>query len=306
MSSPDGNVLPQGTYAFEFKGQRLHGYTTDLSDDIQWRIAVHEFDRTPGAQTENMGRAPWRLRVTLAFVGADAFLDAQAFLFSLESTPSGLLVHPIYGKRQATCSGTTGARLATPEVNTYTLPVEFIENSLNASIIGEEGQGTPAKAASVQAQAAAVLAYVSQASAAYSAVQTLTGKATSMADAALASAQSGTVDATMVATLTGLPGEAAAAIVALRASESAETAAAAQAAIEVLLVQCNDLAEVAQSQAGPVTDYTVAEAIPLALLAARLYPGNAWARMNDLMQRNPQIVGLALIPAGTRLKIATV
>jgi len=153
VSAPQGNILPAGTVELEFKGIRLHGYATDLSDDIQWRIAVHEYDRRDGAQTENMGRAPAQLRVTLVFVGADAFLDAQSFIQALEINPSGLLVHPIFGKRQATCSGASGARLAVNEVNTYTLPVSFIENNLDASIIGEQSQGVAALSQSVDAQA---------------------------------------------------------------------------------------------------------------------------------------------------------
>lgn len=160
MSSPPGNILPEGTVQFEYKGITLHGWCTELSDDIQWRIASHEFDRRDGAVTENMGRAPWGMRATLVFVGGDAFTDAEAFMQALEINPSGLLVHPIYGKRQATCSGTQGARIQVSEANTYTVPVMFQENNLDASLIGEQNQGTSAKAQDVDAQAAAVDAIV--------------------------------------------------------------------------------------------------------------------------------------------------
>lgn len=153
MTAPSGNILPSGTYELEFKGIKLHGYATDVSDDIQWRIAGHEFDRRDGGQTEPMGRAPRRCQVTLVFVGADAFLDAQAFAQALEISQSGLFVHPIYGRWQATCTGIQGARISSGEPNTYTMPVQFVENSLDASVVGEGSQGVSVKAAAVNAQA---------------------------------------------------------------------------------------------------------------------------------------------------------
>jgi prophage DNA circulation protein len=156
VSAPAGNVLPKGTLEFEFKGIRLHGYATEIIDDIQWRIASHEFDRRDGGQAEPMGRAPAQHRVTLVFVDAPAFDDATAFLTALEIDPSGLLIHPIYGKKQATCSGTQGARLTVQEVNVYVVPVTFIENNLDGSVVGEQSQGAAAKAQAVSDQADAV------------------------------------------------------------------------------------------------------------------------------------------------------
>ena len=103
-----------------------------------------------------MGRAAAQLRMTLMFVGQAGFEDAQAFIRGLEINPSGLLVHPIYGKRQATCSGAQGARLAASESNVYTMPVTFIENNLDKSIIGEQTQGVSAKAQAASTQADAV------------------------------------------------------------------------------------------------------------------------------------------------------
>ena len=153
MSAPPGNVLPLGTYELEFKGIKLHGYATDLADDTQWNVAVHELDRRDGQQTEVMKRAGWQTRLTLVFVDQSGFEDAKAFVLALELNPSGLLIHPIYGKREATCLGFQGARLIATEVNTYTMPVVFVENNLDASLIAEGTQGVPAQASAVSAQA---------------------------------------------------------------------------------------------------------------------------------------------------------
>ena len=153
MSAPSGNILPPGTFQLEFKGIQLHGYSTEIGDDTQWRVAVHELDRRAGQQTEVMERSGWQTRVTLVFVDEAGFEDAKAFVLALEINPSGLLIHPIYGKRQATCLGFQGARLTVAEANTYTMPVTFVENNLDASLIAEGAQGVPAQASAVNAQA---------------------------------------------------------------------------------------------------------------------------------------------------------
>lgn len=156
MPSQDGNVLPAGTFPLEFGGQKLHGFSTDLSDDVPHRLAVHEYDRVAGAEVEWMQRGPWQTRVTLVFIGADGFADAIKFQQLLEKSPKQLLVHPVYGRRRAACSGAQGARLAAQEANVYTMPVTFMEDSLKGSVIGASAQSVPGSAANVTAQAATV------------------------------------------------------------------------------------------------------------------------------------------------------
>lgn len=310
MSAKAGNVLPPGTSEFEFKGQRLHGYLTDLTDDIQWRVAVHEFDRRDGAQTEVMGRAPMRLQGTLVFAGVDdasneqAFLDAQAFVLALEVNPSGLLVHPIYGKRQMTCSGTQGARLAVPEVNTYTLPVSFIENNLDGSVIGEQTQGPAVKAAAVQAQSANVLLLAAVAPGAAAQVQALTTAAVNFATNAAASSAGAAVDPSLITSLNGLPPLTATAIASLRSSASAPEVAAAVTACEVLLALCSQLGDALLIAAPSLQPWTVPADMPLVVVAERFYGGDAFAHLDEITTNNPGILGLVLIPAGTQLRLA--
>jgi prophage DNA circulation protein len=157
VSAPKGNVLTAGTFELEFKGIALHGYADDIGDDAQWRIASHELDRRDGAMTESMARGPFVTRVELVFAGDTAFADAKSFIGKLEDDgPSGLLVHPIFGKRQATCLGFQGAKLSVREFNTYVMPVTFTENSLDARLVASQQQGTTADEQSIIDGAAAV------------------------------------------------------------------------------------------------------------------------------------------------------
>jgi len=302
MSAPPGNILPPGTVELEFKGIHLHGYATDITDDIQWRIAVHEFDRRDGAQTENMGRGQAQHRVTLVFVGQDGFLDAQAFLLALEIDPSGLLIHPIHGKRQATCLGTQGARLVVSEANTYTLPVVFVENSLDASIIGEQAQGVTAKAQAVSAQAQAVTAAAAPYPSAASAISALTASASSFAAAAAATV-GGPLDPSLLLTLNGLPGQTAAAIAALRAASGVPEVADAVRACEALLARAAELGDAMLAQRPNPGAWVVPEDTPIMVVLERFYGADAFARVGEFEANNPQTLGLVVIPAGTSLKL---
>jgi prophage DNA circulation protein len=303
MSAPQGNVLPSGTVELEFKGIRLHGWATDLSDDIQWRIAVHEFDQVNGAQTENMGRGPWQMRVTLLFVGADAFLDAQSFIQGLEINPSGLLVHPIYGRRQATCSGTQGATLTAAEANAYRLPVTFTENSLNASVIGDGSQGVAAQSQAVQVQATALTTLAAVVPAAAAAVGALTASATALASAAVASAAASSVDPSVVAGVAGLPTTTATAIAALQSSSVPEAADAAMAA-EVLLSMATTCVRTLLAQSSASALWVTPSDMTLIQVAEQLYGGDAFSYVGQIVTNNPQVLGLTLIPAGTALYLA--
>ena len=300
------SVLPPGTFVFEFNGIELHGVATDSTDDIQWRIAVHEFDRRAGAQTENMGRAPWQQRVTLLWIGEDGFSRATNFMLTLERSPSGLLVHPIYGKRQATCSGTQGARLSAHDPNTYVMPVAFMEDSLDASIIGEAGQEAEAQAADVNAQAANVLALVTHYSAAAGAIQSLGNAAAAVAVAATANAESTAINTTPLGTMLGaLPALTQSAIVAMRLESIAPEVADDVRSCEVMLYACAQLGDAVLAQHPALRDYRVAQAQPLMSLASQLYGADGANRIPELLANNPAIVGQALITPGTVLKVAT-
>ncbi len=166
--NPGKTVLPPGTFAFQFAGMKLHGYTQDVTDDLRWRIAVHEFDHRDGQLNENMGRAGQGINVTLIWVTQtdpndptgtgtiDGLSDATDFIQALKDDgPNGLLIHPLYGKMQATCNGATGARLQVSEANAYTMPVSFAENNISVESLARATQGVGVQSQAVTSQAAA-------------------------------------------------------------------------------------------------------------------------------------------------------
>ena len=161
-SGPKTSVLPDNTEEFFFKGMRLHGYCTEIADDFQRRLAVHEFDRRPGAMTEDMNTGPIQYRASLVFItdlrkGIDGFSDAKNFKTMLEDNPSGIFVHPIHGERQMTCAGWQNATISSSTPNTYTMQVSFIDNTIDPILIGKQSTSVQAYVASVNNQSGSVI-----------------------------------------------------------------------------------------------------------------------------------------------------
>lgn len=305
----DVSVLPPGTFYLEFKGMRLHGFATDISDDIQWRIAVHEFDRRAGAQTENMDRAPVQTRVTLVFAGHDrlsdgqAFLDAQVFLASLQINPSGLLVHPVLGKRQMTCGGVQGMRLSADFPNVWTLPVTFHEDNLDGSVVGEAGSLAPlAQDATslVDTVTASVVNYL----AASATVGQLTSSATSLVASTLAATDALAPDYKLNVAMADVVSNGELAISALRATSATDPeVGVAITNCELLVSACHALVAAALGASSPLDVWVTPREMSLVEIAQQLYGADALRRLSELEANNEAVRGLLLVPAGTRLSV---
>lgn len=181
------NGLPSGTQAFEFGGMALHGRLRSWQDTRKQRIAVHEFDRRDGGQTEPMGRAPAVLRTDLLFVDAEGIDAARKFVVLVEANPTRLLVHPIYGKIQMTAMGLEGASFNVDQaINQYVMPVEFVESNLDGRIVATVAPGVGTQSAQVRSASSASMIITASLNASAAAVTS----AMSTFSSALASATS--------------------------------------------------------------------------------------------------------------------
>lgn len=136
------------------------------------------------------------------------------------------------------------------------------------------------------------------------AVQTFVTAAQAFAAAAQASSGSA-ADPSLLLSLNQLPSLCAAAIAALRASPAADPEASqATSACEVLLANCAALGDALLAQRPPLGAYTVPQDSPLTLIVQNYYGGDALSWLPQVLADNPQILGLAIIPSGTPLKLA--
>jgi len=301
MNENQPSTLPAKTYRLEFGGMELHALARELIDSRQQRVAVHEFDRRPGGQTEPMGRGPHSTRATLVWIGDQGFQDALRFGAMLDDNPTRLLVHPLYGRMQATCKGFDGANLRASEPNTYYTPVEFLESNLDASLVTQAAQGVPAKAGAIREGVETFTSFAATWSITITAgVQLFLEAAANFATLALDAVDDGTLDPGLgseLATLLTMTGTAQAEL------RSVNTPEAAQAAdqCEVIAANARELGDALQATKPAPTVYVVPSDLPPIAVANLLYGAAAAQHLDALFINNPSIVGLDPVPAGTRL-----
>src|SRR5690242_14733532 len=125
-------------------------------------------------------------------------------------------------------------------------------------------------------------------------VSTFTAAARAFAAAATASAASGSVDASLLLSANALPGLAALAIDGLRAVSTDPEIADGVRACEVLLSLCSDLGDALLALQPPAQTWVVPEDMPLMLILAKFYGGDAFAHQPEVESNNPGVLGLVL------------
>ena len=309
-------ALPEGTQIFEFGGLVLHGNLRSWQDSLPERIAVHEFDRRAGAQTEPMKSGPRGFKCSLYFVEAAGFAKAVDFVKLVRDNPSRLLIHPLYGRIPMTCKGTEGAAWSGDgAVNAYEVPCEFIENNLDSQIVGIQAKGVAANTSDVGALAALVLSVIATVEAAEDTASSVIADMTALAiiatDAAIDFA-----DETYAATITDTPtpglapmlGNAIAAIgvgvaAVLVVCGGAPGGSSALIAYQNLSAACLDLGAAFLAQRPPLVSYVTPEPMHLLVLAQQQYGREASARLAEILANNPGLRA-GIIPGGTLLKLA--
>jgi prophage DNA circulation protein len=91
-------------------GTRMRFAFTDVSVEIDKRTAAFEFPGVPGAYIQDNGHGERRFPLLCIFSGAECDAEAKAFEDLLLETGTGLLEHPVYGRRDVVPFGTLTRR----------------------------------------------------------------------------------------------------------------------------------------------------------------------------------------------------
>jgi hypothetical protein len=303
-------ALPEGTRIAEWGGFKLHDYLSAWQDQNLGRIAQHQFDRRDGAQSEDMGAAARVTRVTLLFQDSTGFAACRKFVDLWRQNKTRLLVHPIWGRYNATFIGIESGSLTIDQgANLYTVQGQFVESNINASTVADDSTSVPSKSGAVDAQADAVNGAVAD-SGFYTATTIATAAAyataaTTASAATLAAASTGTPNASVSSLLNTAITAGNATIAAIRAElDDAPVCYSAVAACEVLAAQLMDLGAAYLAQQPPLVEYVTGEAVPLLTVANLWYPGDAVNRLAEIRANNPALIG-SIVPSGFRLQLAS-
>jgi len=297
-----------GSYELEYAGLALHARYEGSQDEINQRLAGHEFIKVDGAYQEPMGSGADSYRLSLVFVGATWRADLAAAIAHFKRNPKGLLVHPVHGQKRVGWK-TISPAVSIPEaVNAATATVQFVEDNLDPAA----GQPSTAAAASatVTDQGDVLTSLVADYdTSTVSQVASYVGLATTYAALALAVVQDGTPDPSLPAALAAVQTSAVDTLDALDSDSTASSstlATARTAAIQVYAAALT-LDAIANKQQPAVEEITLAGAVSLARLCSDRYGKDA-GTTRDLVLAMNRIPTPALMPAGTRLflPVATV
>lgn len=301
-------ALVDGTQIMEWGGLTLHGNVSGWKDRRVRRIAQHTFDRRDGAQSEDMGRSAHVTDCTLVFDNADGLSTLRKFLRLWDENPTRLLVHPIYGRMNATFIGIESGQLSVDQgANVYNVSGQFVESNINADTVADATQSVPGRAAAVDSQVLLVTANVA-ASVSFSTaalrttVATFTNAASAFSVAATASAD--LADPALAGLLSASLSAGTAATLAIRAATNdGPEAADAVIACEILTANLLDLGAATQARRPSLIEYRVGETTHLLALAGQIYGSDAVSRITEIRTLNPSVIGV-VVTAGQSLLLA--
>ena len=303
-------ALPDGTRIADWGGFKLHDYLASWQDQNLGRVAQHTYDRRDGGENEDMGGASRVTKVTLLFEGSSGFDACRKFVALWQANKTRLLVHPLWGRYNATFLGIESGSLTVDQgANLYTVQGQFVESNINSATVADSAASVPTKAAAARAQMDAVnVAALDYAGvvATVAAVSSYLTTAGLFVDQVTAAASTGTPDPSLPSRLDRSQSKATASIAALRvAAADGPHAYGAIAACEVLAALLLDLGAAYLAQQPPLVEYVTSEAVPLLTIANRWYPGDARNRVSQILGNNPTLRGL-IVPCGYRLSLASI
>jgi hypothetical protein len=297
----------------DWQGASFHGI--DLSPWItEWRdtratgIAMHRYLKRDGGEAEDMGRDPHEAKVTLAYLGTNWRREYLRLQAKIDENPIGPLVHPIYGRMNAACSGPSDAGMNIADaVNLYTVPLRFIESAVDTKVTAPE-LGPQALQGDVDSKSDELTTAAAPFTASSTEVAGLQAASSAYAIAAVASSATNVRDPSLAQLLdsTRASAEAARAAVMLDPAASSDAARfGVLIAIEQLYDACTRLDDAVRARGSRVFEYTVPARIHVARLAQVFYPGDAMARIGEILANNARrLPDPGWIAGGTKLIMA--
>lgn len=287
----------------------LHQYLQRITDSRGPRVVVHEFPNRDGARVETLGRKPHRTQWDLTFVGPDWRKTLLSLVRAIDASPSGLLVHPVYGQMRVVCHGFDQSVLELAQLtDTVTVALVFTEDAVDSSLQTEQQQGVAAKQQAVSSAstdfATAAAPYLSAASQ----ISSLISASTSYATAAFTADTTATPDPSLGSLLNAV-GSAVAIVQAAIAADPVALASSAQsydafAASEVLYAACIDMDDEVRLESVGFFTYIVPGDTSIAVLLQQLYRDRALGVLDQVLQINADKVrDPTNIPASTELTL---
>lgn len=287
----------------------LHKYLQRVTDTRGPRVVIHEFPYRDGAKIETLGRRPHRSQWDLLFNGPDWLTLLTSLVKAIDASPSGMLVHPIYGQMRVVCHGIDPSVLEVAQfTDTVTLSLVFTEDQTDLGV--QEQQGVAAKKQDVDNSASdfQTASEVYRDVATVQAVAGLVNLALTFSESAFAAVVTNSPDPSLGVQLEQLGAALATAEAAIGVDSFAQRSIAqtydAIVAGEVLFAACLDLADEVELETVGFEIYIVPGPTSIAVLAAKKYGPRAIDVLDQILRLNAQVISdPTAIPEGVTLTL---
>ena len=285
------------SFELEYEGLALHARYQSSHDNINQRLAAHEFVKVDGAYQEFMGSGADGYTFGLVFVGATWRKDVVAAIAHFKKYPKGLLVHPVHGRKRVGWKSMSTAVEVPGAINAATMQVEFVEDNLDPAA-GQPTTGAP-DAAAISDQTDQLTTASSGFSAATVAIVAgYVSAATAYATSALDVLAGGLPDPTMPAQLASVASAATATLAAFAGDAAALYTLATVRTLAIQVYASALSLDAATAKQQPLIEtVTIGAAVSLARLCSDRY-GSQASVMRDLVLRTNRIPTPALMPVG--------
>lgn len=291
-----------GSFELEYAGRPYHARYQSSEDEINQRLAAHEFIKVDGAYQEFMGSGADGYRFSLIFVGPNWRRDISDAIAHFRKNPKGLLVHPIHGRKRVGWKGLSPRVAPESAINAASMSVTFAEDNLDPAA-GQPSTGSAAAGVATDKASQLTTATAGTSVTTRATVATLTAATIAYATAALAMTQGATPDPTLPSLLASVRNGTTATLAALASDSAAlNTLATSRTLALETLAACYALDAVTQAQQPATETITLGGTVSLARLCGDRYGADA-ATMRDLILAMNRIPAPAFMPAGTVLRL---
>ncbi len=303
------SILPKGIAAAKFKGIDINVRLLEWNDSRKPRLAIHEFLKRDGALVETMGRAPFRCKMEIVFVGEKIADEIRQFAASLDENPKGTLSHPLFGDIQVACEGFDGTLNIENGKNLYGVPVSFVEDNVDQKL-SSQTTGVASQKQQVENTTDSLTTKITQYAAAATAITNLCNAALSFSVSAFdnqISFVSGAGLDNQLAELQKLTTEAVEEIRGANELDDLPEAACFDAVMlcEVLYDACSQMLAAISASKPPLTTFIVPIQMPVVNIATFLYGPDGRSRADEIKALNPnKIPNPAAVAAGTELLVS--
>lgn len=303
---------------FRFGQIDLHGICVAWDLDAGMRVASHEYIKRNGGECEPQGAKQKRFSFQCSLMGQDLNRRLQDLVAQLEQQPREQLIHPRLGQRKACYDTLRASENSQQAEESIDFTLTFLEDQADESIastqkLGPQQQAARVTEASTSLTTATAARFSDSTNAVLYLVVTRTNELTAAADkfviAALEAAQSTQQDPALAGLLGRVLLRRDALLTALTATlldtlEPDVSLTRYREAARQVYASSLELYSAVISQKPTVIPWPVPTAMPLTLIAQRLYGKDARGKMDELRLLNPHLKTPMWIPVGTTLLVS--